>query len=254
MMRGPTAAAFVVPGWPAPAGVRALLTTRRGGVGEAPYDSFNLATHVGDDPAVVAANRALLRRRLPAEPLWLDQVHGIDVAMAADGATHACADACVAHGRGRGEVCAVLTADCLPVLLCDDMGTVVAAAHAGWRGLAAGVLEATLARMAIAPARIMAWMGPAIGPAAFEVGDEVRAAFLQTDPGAAAAFRAGAASGKCFADLFMLARRRLLRAGVTRVYGGGVCTFDAREQFFSYRREGTTGRFASLIWLDGTRD
>ncbi|MDR0717441.1 MAG: peptidoglycan editing factor PgeF [Azoarcus sp.] len=241
---------FIAPDWPAPSTVRALLTTRRGGVGKAPYESCNLATHVGDDPAAVAANRAILRRHLPAEPLWLEQVHGATVATAAgsDNSAPPRADASVA--RGRGEVCAILTADCLPVLLCDDTGTVVAAAHAGWRGLAAGVLEAALARMETAPKRVMAWMGPAIGPAAFEVGDEVRAAFLETDTGAAAAFRAGAARGKWFADLFMLARRRLTRAGVERVHGGGVCSFSAREQFFSYRREGTTGRFASLIWLD----
>ncbi|MDR1661433.1 MAG: peptidoglycan editing factor PgeF, partial [Azoarcus sp.] len=158
------------------------------------------------------------------------------------------ADAAVA--RKPGAVCAVMTADCLPVLFCDEWGETVAAAHAGWRGLAAGVLEATLAAMATPPERIMAWLGPAIGPAAFEVGDEVREAFLARDPGAQTAFAAQQARGKWFADLFALARRRLARARVGRVYGGGICTFTEIERFYSYRREGATGRFASLVWLE----
>jgi YfiH family protein len=242
---------FIVPDWPAPSVVQARVTTRSGGVSAAPFDSFNLGTHVGDQPEAVAANRALLRQHLPAEPLWLEQVHGIAVETADAGGGEkgvVCADASVA--RTPGVVCTVMTADCLPVLFCDAAGTVVAAAHAGWRGLVAGVLEATLTRMAVAPDQVMAWLGPAIGPTAFEVGDEVRAAFVAVDPAATAAFVAREAPGKWLADLFTLARLRLARAGVRRVYGGGLCTFNDADRFFSYRRDGKTGRFASLIWLD----
>lgn len=248
---------FLVPDWSAPAGVRALVTTRCGGGSKPPYAGFNLAMHVGDDPAAVAANRALLRQHLPVEPCWLEQVHGIDVvkveveASERDGGGHAappCADASVA--RTAGAVCAVMTADCLPVLFCDDEGGVVAAAHAGWRGLVAGVLEATLSTMAVPPERVMAWLGPAIGPSVFEVGDEVRAAFLASDPGAQAAFVAREAKGKWLADIFMLARRRLARAGVGRVFGGGLCTVSESGRFYSYRRDGATGRFVSLVWFE----
>jgi len=239
---------FLVPDWPAPPAVRALVTTRRGGVSTPPYDEFNLAMHVGDDPGAVAANRVRLRRHVPAEPFWLEQVHGIEVAQAGEGGdVPVCADASVA--RSPGAVCAVMTADCLPVLFCNDEGSVVAAAHAGWRGLVAGVLEATLAKMAVEPGRVMAWFGPAIGPGAFEVGDEVRAAFLASDPGARMAFTPQA-EGKWLADIFMLARRRLMRAGVERIYGGGLCTVSGNDRFYSYRREGVTGRFASMIWFD----
>ena len=158
------------------------------------------------------------------------------------------ADAVLARSSGR--VCAVLTADCLPVLLCDDDASVVAAAHAGWRGLAAGVLENTVRQMGVPPHRVRAWLGPAIGPQAFEVGDEVRAAFVAADPDAAAAFVARPVEGKWLADLFLLARRRLVAAGVIRISGGGVCTVSAPQHFYSYRRDGVTGRFASLVWLD----
>ena len=237
---------WLLPDWPAPARVRALVTTRAGGVSESPYDGFNLATHVGDDPASVARNRALLRQALPGEPLWLEQVHGCAVADAASAMAGARADAAVA--ARRGAVCAVLTADCLPVLFCDRNATVVAAAHAGWRGLAGGVLEATLARMAVPPAQVLAWLGPAIGPRAFEVGEEVRAAFVGIHAEAGHAFQPADAPGKWLADLYALARLRLAAAGVSAVYGGGLCTrSDAR--FYSYRREPVTGRFASLIWL-----
>lgn len=237
------------PDWAVPGNVRTLLTTREGGVSPPPYASLNLGDHVGDAPDAVAANRARLRLQLPAAPLWLSQVHGVAVADAdADGGGRVpVADAAVARRAGR--VCAVLTADCLPVLFCDDAGSVVGAAHAGWRGLAAGVLEATIATMGVAPHTIRAWFGPAIGPAAFEVGDEVRAAFVGDDPGAAEAFIGGAQAGKWMADLFALARRRLVRAGVARIDGGGVCTYSDARRFYSYRRDGVTGRFASLIWL-----
>ncbi|NKN33946.1 peptidoglycan editing factor PgeF [Marichromatium bheemlicum] len=236
------------PDWPAPAAVRALVTTRSGGVSQGPYASLNLATHVGDDPARVARNRALLRQHagLPSEPLWLDQVHGCVVAD--DAAALGCqADAAVSAWPGR--VCAVLTADCLPLLLCDREGTRVAAVHAGWRGLAGGVIERTLAALALEPSRLLAWLGPAIGPSAFEVGPEVRARFVDLDVAAADAFRPGRA-GRWLADLFMLARQRLVAAGVPAVYGGGQCTHIDPQRFFSYRRDGTTGRMASLIWLD----
>lgn len=242
--------AFLIPDWPAPSSVRALVTTRAmAGASAAPYDACNLATHVGDDPGAVAANRSQLRRLLPGEPCWLEQVHGTAVADADTAVPIPTADAAVA--RGAGSVCAILTADCLPVLFCDDTGEVVAAAHAGWRGLAAGVLEATVARMGVAPASVLAWLGPAIGPAAFEVGGEVREAFVRIDPGADVAFVSAAEPGKWMADLFVLARRRLMRAGVARVYGGGVCTHADAARYYSYRRDGVTGRFASLVWREG---
>jgi YfiH family protein len=239
----------MVPNWPAPPNVRALVTTRCGGVSAPPYDGFNLGMHVGDDPAAVLANRVRLQRHLPSGPCWLEQVHGIEVATARVGGADAPLRADAAVTRERGAVCVVMTADCLPVLFCDDAGTIVAAAHAGWRGLVAGVLEATVERMAVAPSRVLAWLGPAIGPAMFEVGDEVRAAFLADDPGAHEAFTAREAAGKWLADLFLLARRRLARAGVARVYGGEVCTVSDPARFYSYRRDGATGRFASLAWL-----
>lgn len=237
---------FIVPDWPAPAAVRALTTTRTGGYGEGCYAGFNLAAHVGDDPLAVAANRQYLRNRLPVAPCWLKQVHGVRCVDAARTWHNAEADASVC--REPTVACAVLTADCLPVLLCDEAGTVVAAAHAGWRGLAAGVVEATVAAMARPGAEIMAWLGPAIGPQAFEVGSEVRVRFLQDDAGAAAAFRPRGDKWLC--DLYALARLRLARLGVTRVFGGGFCTYGDGTRFFSYRRDGATGRMASLIWLE----
>lgn len=236
---------FIVPDWPAPPSVRALTTTRRGGYGAGPYAGFNLAAHVGDDPLAVAANRQRLRHRLPAAPSWLRQVHGIRCVDAARAAHNAEADA--SFSRSPAAACAVMTADCLPVLFCDAAGTVVAAAHAGWRGLAAGVLEATVAAMAVPAPDLMAWLGPAIGPEAFEVGGEVRAVFLADDGAAAAAFRPS--GDKWLGDLYALARLRLARLGLTRVFGGGLCTYGDRERFFSYRRDGATGRMATLVWL-----
>lgn len=237
---------LLVPDWPCPANVRALQTLRGGGCSRIPWASFNLGDHVGDDPRHVAANRAALRRHLPAEPCWLRQVHGTATVDADSGAILPAADA--AFSRRPGTVCAVMTADCLPVLFCDRAGGVVAAAHAGWRGLLAGVLEATVRGMAVAPAAVMAWFGPAIGAQAFEVGAEVRAAFLRHDPAAASAFVPGA-PGKWLADLGLLARQRLAALGVGLIYGGDFCTVRQTERFFSYRRDGTTGRMASLIWL-----
>ena len=237
------------PDWSMPANVRALLTTRLGGCSLPPYDSFTLGEHVGDEPEAVARNRAMLREMLPAEPLWLSQVHGCAVADAdVPVAGVPVADAAVAREPGR--VCVVMTADCLPVLFCDDDGSVVAAAHAGWRGLAGGVLEAAIAKMAVPPARLRAWLGPAIGPGSFEVGDEVREVFVSMNPEAAQAFVQAQTPGKWLADLFMLARQRLLAAGVERIEGGGVCTVGNPERFYSYRRDRQTGRFATLVWLE----
>jgi hypothetical protein len=245
---------WILPDWPAPANVRSLMTTRAGGISQLPYASLNPASHVGDDPRMVAENRRLLRQALPAEPLWLNQVHGTQVAECGRDAEGVQADACIA--RQPGQVCAVLTADCLPVLFCDRAGTVVGAAHAGWRGLVAGVLEQTVAAMGVAADEVLVWLGAAIGPDAFEVGEEVRQAFIEQHPLAAVAFRPALpgtldeAPKKWLADIYTLARIRLAAVGVSAVYGGGLCTFTDAEGFFSYRRDKTTGRMASLIWLD----
>jgi YfiH family protein len=236
---------FIRPDWPAPANVHALVTTRSGGISAAPYASFNLGDHVGDDPAAVAENRRRLRSLLPSEPVWLRQVHGtrcVDAALALAGDE---ADATFA--RVPGMVCAVLTADCLPVLLCSDDGSVVAAAHAGWRGLAAGVIESTVQSLGLPGERLMAWLGPAIGPARFEVGNEVRARFLDHDPHAAAAF-VPLGHGKWLCDIYRLARQRLAALGVRRLAGADFCTVCDAARFYSYRRDGITGRMASLIW------
>ena len=238
---------WIVPDWPAPANVRALITTRAGGVSRGPHASMNLAAHVEDDPAAVAENRRRLRARLPAEPLWLDQVHGTRAVCAERSPATPQADA--AYTRRPGTVCAVLTADCLPVLLCDEAGTVACAAHAGWRGLAAGVIEAAVQAMDAPPEKLLACFGPAIGPQAFEVGADVREAFVSRSAGAAAAF-AARENGKWLADLYLLARQRLNASGVTHVFGGGACTFAEAERFYSFRRERVTGRMASLIWME----
>jgi hypothetical protein len=246
---------FLFPDWPAPSNVQARVTTRRGGMSAAPYASLNLGDHVGDDPVAVAANRAELRRCLPAEPLWLKQVHGSGIVTADQAAGVPEAEGSVT--RQAGCVCAVLTADCLPVLFCDRAGTVVAAAHAGWRGLADGVLEATVRAMAVEPGEILAWLGPAIGPQAFEVGEEVRQIFMAHDPAATQAFtpssltpQALGGSPKWLADIYLLAQQRLARVGVIQAFGGDFCTHTDAERFYSYRRDGLTGRMASLIWLD----
>jgi hypothetical protein len=236
----------LLPDWPAPARVRSLQTLRGGGCSPAPWASLNLGDHVGDDPARVARNRDLLRAALPADPLWLKQVHGVAVADAGQPLVAPEADA--AFSRQSGKVCAVMTADCLPVLFCDRAGSVVAAAHAGWRGLVAGILEATMARMAVPPSELLVWLGPAIGARAFEVGDEVRTAFVARDTAAASAFVQGA-PGKWLADLYLLARQRLAAAGICSISGGDRCTVSEPENFFSFRRDGMTGRMASLIWL-----
>lgn len=234
------------PDWPAPANVRALQTLRTGGCSPAPWGSFNLGDHVGDVPERVAANRAQLRGHLPGEPAWLQQVHGIVAVDAAAMAKTVVADA--SFSRQPGVVCAVMTADCLPVLFCDHAGGVVAAAHAGWRGLLAGVLENAVAAMQVPGEQVMAWLGPAIGPRRFAVGDEVRQAFVARDAAAQPAFKPHT-QGKWLANLELLARQRLNSVGVGAIFGGGMCTVDDHDSFYSYRRDGVTGRMASLIWL-----
>lgn len=239
---------FVWPAWPAPDTIRAASTTRQQGGSEAPFDSFNLGAHVGDDPAAVRRNRALLRERLglPSDPLWLRQVHGCRVVETDHYRPDEPADAAVV--RQPGSVAAVLTADCLPVLLCARNGGAAAAAHAGWRGLAAGVLEATVAALGIVPGDILAWIGPGIGADKFEVGEEVREAFVHSDREAAALFRPSPA-GRWLADLSGLARRRLQSVGVEAVFGGSWCTYSDTARFYSYRRQPRTGRMATLVWL-----
>lgn len=243
---------WIVPDWPAPERVRAAVTSRSGGVSHGPYSSMNPADHVGDEPAAVAANRHRLEQRLqlPAAPVWLQQVHGTTAVDAAAAGGVVQADA--AYACQPGVVCAVLTADCLPLLLCDRVGTRVAAAHAGWRGLAAGVIEQTVAAMGLPGDELLAWLGPAIGPAAYRVGGEVRDTFVAHDPRAAAAFES-VADGSWQADLYQLARQRLADCGVHAVSGGDHCTFTESGRFFSYRRDGVTGRIASLIWLEHDR-
>ena len=246
---------FIIPDWPAPAGVRAATTTRQGGVSQPPFDSFNLGGHVGDAPAAVAANRKQLRESLslPGEPYWLNQIHGTAVANL-DTCSEGLPEADASITTVKDMVCAVLTADCLPVLFCDQAGTQVAAAHAGWRGLAAGVLEATVASFAAPPEQIIAWLGPAIGPQTFEVGDEVRQAFCEYDSTAAEAFTAVQSETnekKWLADVYQLARQRLAAVGVNAVFGGGRCTFTEADEFYSFRRDGVTGRMVSLVWVEG---
>jgi len=238
--------AWLTPDWPAPARVKACVTTREGGVSLAPFDSLNLGDHVGDDPTAVAENRRRLIDQFLITPAWLQQVHGIAV-VEADPTQVATADA--SWTATAGIACTAMTADCLPVLFCNRAGTRVAAAHAGWRGLANGVLEATLDSLAVPANEILAWLGPAIGPQAFEVGPEVREAFIAQLPEAVKAFAASPNAGKFLADIYQLARLRLAARGITAVYGGGLCTVND-PRFFSYRRNPRTGRFASLIWIE----
>jgi hypothetical protein len=237
---------WIVPDWPAPANVRALITTRSGGVSTGAFASMNLGQRIDDDIQSVRTNRALLRDLLHVEPKWLRQVHGAQVADADQLRQPEEADAAVA--RNPGSACTVTVADCLPVLLTDRAGSVVAAAHAGWRGLAAGVLENTVRAMGTTTDELLAYLGPAIGPSAFEVGADVRDVFLERSADAAYAFVAHR-PGKWLADLFALARHRLRASGVTQIYGGGLCTYSDPRRFFSHRRDKITGRMAALIWL-----
>ncbi|HEV2270498.1 MAG TPA: peptidoglycan editing factor PgeF [Steroidobacteraceae bacterium] len=248
-MSGPE---LILPDWPAPAGVHAAFTLRAGGVSRLPFDTSNIAAHVGDEPRAVAENRSRLRARLalPVEPAWLEQVHGhrvVDLDRQTALASLGPADAAVSRTAGR--VCVIQVADCMPVLFAATDGSAVGAAHAGWRGLAGGVLEATVRTMNAPPGQLLAWLGPAIGQAHFEVGDEVRAAFLAADAGAATAFAANE-RGRWQCDLYALARRRLTVLGVHAIHGGGWCTYADAGRFFSYRRDGRCGRMAALIWRD----
>jgi len=247
---------IILPQWSMPLpGVGALSTTRACGFSPAPYDDgqggggLNLGLHVGDAPDHVLRNRAQLGRHLPAEPVWLTQVHGTTVVDAAQAREGMQADA--SFTTRRGVVCAIMTADCLPVLLADSAGTVVGAAHAGWRGLAAGVLENTVEHMRAAGGdALLAWLGPAIGPARFEVGDDVLQAFTARYASAADAFvPIPERPGKYLADIYRLATDILLRAGVVSVQGGKFCTVGEPRRFYSFRRDGATGRMATLIWL-----
>lgn len=243
---------FLLPDWPVARRVHAAVTLRAGGVSRGLYHSLNLASHVQDRPADVAENRRRVRAalRLPSEPLWLTQVHGTTVvdadALEPPSSPPPQADAAVT--RRSGCVLAVMVADCLPVLLARRDGSAVAVAHAGWRGLAAGVLEAAVSALSSPPEALCAWLGPAIGPAHFEVGLEVRAAFCDHDAGAGGAFAANA-RGRWQCDLPALARRRLSMLGLTDVYGDAPCTYSHPEHFYSYRREARTGRFAALLWI-----
>ena len=261
-MTSPGHGAFIVPDWPAPARVRAASTLRGGGVSQGPYASLNLGTAVGDDAGSVTRNRQILAEmlNLPAEPHWLKQVHGttvldldlFDISTRSSDvlAVPPAADGAVTSRPGLP--CAVLTADCLPVLLCDTGGTRVGVAHAGWRGLAGGVLESTVRRMGIEPRRLMAWLGPGIGADAYEVGAEVMEAFIAVDPATAECFKPND-RGRRQADLYGLARQRLQAAGVEAIYGGGGCTHTESERFFSHRREAPCGRMATVIWLQRER-
>jgi YfiH family protein len=236
---------FIIPNWPAPANVHALQTNRDEGCSLSPYDSFNLGSHVGDNPMHVAQNRQMLSAFLPSEPVWLNQVHGINVVDAAN--TDCLPDADASFTTRNNVVCVTMTADCLPILICDNAGTLVASIHAGWRSLCDGVIEATIAKLPAKPADLMAWLGPAIGPNAFEVGVEVREQFIAKDAKAELAFKKH--GDKYLADIYQIATQRLNSLGVTQIYGGGRCTFTEKENFFSFRRDGATGRMATIVWL-----
>ncbi len=239
---------WIIPDWPVNPRVKAVSSTRLGGVSLAPFNSLNLGLHVGDDESAVNHNRAKLEQaiQLPNSPFWLDQVHGTDVITLPSTSRNNTADA--SFTETVGEVCCVMTADCLPVLFCNQSGSMVAAAHAGWKGLVAGVLENTLSRFQDDPDDILVWLGPAISAKAFEVGNDVRDQFLQYDAQSMHAFKPH--SDKWLADIYALAKFRLHQLGVTHIYGGEFCTYSDPERFFSYRRDGITGRQASCIWID----
>ena len=241
---------WLIPNWDAPKNINAIMTTRQGGFSRAPFDSMNLGEHVDDDLQAVAKNRASLKQKLnlSSEPFWLTQVHGVEIANAdqqSKGIVEA--DASVAHKQG--SVCAVMTADCLPVLFCNQNGTAIAAAHAGWRGLHAGVLEQTVSSLNCPANEVMAWFGVAIGSDYFEVGGEVREAFISVQDAAENAFVPSANAGKWLANIYLLARLRLQAIGVTTISGGEYCSYQDKKHFYSYRREAKTGRMASLIWM-----
>lgn len=237
---------FIIPDWPAPANVKAIQTTRLGGYSVAPYGSLNLGLHVQDDGLAVAKNRQLLSDYLPSQPVWLNQVHGVEVI---DVTKSLCVqDADASFSKNKNVVCVTMTADCLPVLLCNQQGTAVASIHAGWRSLCDGVIEATIKMMGVESEELMAWLGPAIGPDAFEVGSEVREAFIAQDAQADQAFKAY--GDKWLGDLYGIAKQRLNKQGLNKIYGGGECTYSTPSRYFSFRRDGLTGRMATMIWFE----
>jgi len=245
---------FLEADWPAAKNIHAFSTTRYNQQTEdkhsSAYDSFNLALHVEDDPQSVQSNRQFLKDQLvlPDDPLWLEQIHGKSVVNAAE-TTASVPQADASYSLQAGKVCVVMTADCLPVLICNRRGDRVAAAHAGWRGLAAGVIESAIAGLNESPEELLVWLGPAIGPQAFEVGEEVRDVFIADMPLTANAFKQNRA-GHYLADMYQLARLRLQKIGIDKVYGGEYCTYSDADHFYSFRRDGKTGRQASLIWFD----
>ncbi|EMR13678.1 hypothetical protein MPL1_04050 [Methylophaga lonarensis MPL] len=244
-----TSSALIVPDWPAPAHIKAICTTRQAGFSPPPYDSLNLGDHVADDPKNVHRNRQQLitLADLPEMPLWLNQTHSTRVIDSDEWQSGIEADAIISERPGH--VCSVLTADCLPLLVCDVRGNQVAAIHAGWRGLLSGIIETTVKRFNAPMQDLLVWLGPAIGPSAFEVGPEVYQAFTAHHAIAAEAFTASE-NGHHYADIYQLARQRLQLRGVHNIFGGEYCTFNQADQFFSYRRDGVTGRMASIIWLE----
>lgn len=237
----------IIPQWPAQDNIRAYTTTRSGGVSSPPYHSLNLAHHVGDKPEAVTENRTRLHRSLslPNQPSWLEQIHSKEVVFADKGPGQR-GDASIASEPG--PVCVILTADCLPLLLCDRKGTRVAAVHAGWRGLAAGLIEVTVSALKVPGESLLAWLGPAIGPKVFEVGPEVKRIFLDQDHRNASAFKAHG-QNRWLADIYQIARLRLTSLGIRSIYAGHYCTVTDSDRFYSYRRDGQTGRMATLIWL-----
>lgn len=256
---------WITPTWPAALQVKALTTLRTGGVSAKPFDSFNLAEHVDDNPSAVKENRNLLRTlaKLPQEPCWINQVHGTTVLNLANYPSYSTASSSFIVPTADASVCinanhisVVLTADCLPILLCDQKGTRVAAVHAGWRGLAAGIVQETVESLDCDPKSLMAWLGPAIGPQVFEVGKDVKDAFNMTEDSSAfeaiatASTKDGSSTEKWLANLYTLARLRLRHLGISQIYGGEFCTFTEKDKFYSFRRSTPTGRQATLIWLE----
>jgi purine-nucleoside/S-methyl-5'-thioadenosine phosphorylase / adenosine deaminase len=243
-----TSSDLIIPDWPAPNNIKAISTTRHGGVSQYPYTQLNLGTHVGDDPHLVSQNRAHITQslNLPEEPRWLEQVHGTTIIESQHWQQDIKVDAI--FSQQTGHVCAVMTADCLPILLCNQQGDTIAAIHAGWRGLAAGIIEKTIQKFSCEPQEIIAWLGPAIGPSQFEVGLEVYELFVANAPVACEAFKINGPH-HYLADIYLLARQRLEKNNVQKVFGGDFCTVSDEERFFSYRRDGITGRMASMIWI-----
>ncbi len=253
-MKWNTKGQYLTPDWPAPKNVRSLITTRLGGVSIGAFKSLNLGIHVGDDLECVLENRVRLSKSLPSKPFWLNQVHGVEVIQLTNQTDlQGVPDADGSYTQQLGYVCCVMTADCLPVLICNAQGTQVAAVHAGWRGLLDGVLEKAIDTFDVND-KLMAYLGPAIGPAAFEVGPEVRDGFCRTNQSSDSAFKSVEGTDKWLADIYLLAKIRMRNKGLMDIYGGNECTYRDSDRFFSYRRDGQTGRMASCIWLEGESD